>query len=153
MPSGKCHYCLMISKTCKEVSKSVPARGAAPKDEYLFVNAEEEFFFEVMHEMLTKCFMTCSIWITLQLNILLLYNELKLCILTFKSPEMLDLNNDLYCPYSKLSYSSTTRSRKRQTRVWAAGGRSMMFPWNRSGRWCWSQPTECLLSWQNSKNT
>ncbi|KAI9546841.1 hypothetical protein NQZ68_022786 [Dissostichus eleginoides] len=46
MPSGKCHYCLMISKTCKEVSKSVPARGAAPKEEYLFVNAEEEFFFE-----------------------------------------------------------------------------------------------------------
>ncbi|KAF3853748.1 hypothetical protein F7725_014436 [Dissostichus mawsoni] len=35
-----------LHKTCKEVSKSVPARGAAPKEEYLFVNAEEEFFFE-----------------------------------------------------------------------------------------------------------
>lgn len=45
-PSGKCHYCLMISKTCKEASKSIPARGA-PKEEYLFVNAEEEFFYEV----------------------------------------------------------------------------------------------------------
>ncbi|XP_075999735.1 protein BCCIP homolog [Genypterus blacodes] len=45
-PSGKCHYCLMISKTCKEVTKSIPARGGAPKDEYLFVNAEEEFFYE-----------------------------------------------------------------------------------------------------------
>ena len=47
-PSGKCHYCLMISKTCKEVTKSIPARGgAAPKEELLFVNAEEEFFYEV----------------------------------------------------------------------------------------------------------
>ncbi|CAL8304379.1 unnamed protein product [Lota lota] len=46
-PSGKCHYCLMISKTCKEVTKSIPARGgAAPKEELLFVNAEEEFFYE-----------------------------------------------------------------------------------------------------------
>ncbi|XP_035520177.1 protein BCCIP homolog [Morone saxatilis] len=45
-PSGKCHYCLMISKTCKEASKSIPARGGAPKEEYMFVNAEEEFFYE-----------------------------------------------------------------------------------------------------------
>ncbi|CAB1416670.1 unnamed protein product [Pleuronectes platessa] len=45
-PSGKCHYCLMISKTCKEATKSIPARGGAPKEEYLFVNAEEEFFYE-----------------------------------------------------------------------------------------------------------
>ncbi|CAL8380017.1 protein BCCIP homolog [Gadus morhua] len=46
-PSGKCHYCLMISKTCKEVTKSIPARGgAAPKEELLFINAEEEFFYE-----------------------------------------------------------------------------------------------------------
>jgi len=45
-PSGKCHYSLMISKTCKE-AKSVPARGGAPKEEYLFINAEEEFFYEV----------------------------------------------------------------------------------------------------------
>lgn len=46
-PSGKCHYCLMISKTCKEASKTIPARGGAPKEEYLFINAEEEFFYEV----------------------------------------------------------------------------------------------------------
>ncbi|XP_031699763.1 protein BCCIP homolog [Anarrhichthys ocellatus] len=46
MPSGKCHYCLMISKTCKEANRSIPARGGAPKDEHLFVNAEEEFFYE-----------------------------------------------------------------------------------------------------------
>lgn len=47
-PSGKCHYCLLISKTCKEASKSIPARGGggAPKDEYMFINAEEEFFYE-----------------------------------------------------------------------------------------------------------
>lgn len=45
-PSGRCHYCLMISKTCKEASKTIPSRGA-PKEEYMFVNAEEEFFYEV----------------------------------------------------------------------------------------------------------
>lgn len=38
----------MISKTCKEASKNIPARGGAPKEEYMFVNAEEEFFCEVM---------------------------------------------------------------------------------------------------------
>ncbi|XP_061911336.1 protein BCCIP homolog [Entelurus aequoreus] len=45
-PSGKYHYCLMISKTCKESTKTIPARGGAPKDEYMFINAEEEFFYE-----------------------------------------------------------------------------------------------------------
>merc|ERR1712168_120944 len=45
-PSGRCHYCLMISKTCKEATKSIPARGGVPKDELMFVNAEEEFFYE-----------------------------------------------------------------------------------------------------------
>ncbi|CAK6956784.1 protein BCCIP homolog [Scomber scombrus] len=45
-PSGKCHYCLMISKTCKEATKTIPARGGPPKEEYIFVNAEEEFFYE-----------------------------------------------------------------------------------------------------------
>lgn len=44
-PSGKCHYCLMISKTCKEVPKNIPS-GAPQKDEMMFVNAEEEFFYE-----------------------------------------------------------------------------------------------------------
>lgn len=44
-PSGKCHYWLMISKTCQE-AKSIPARGPA-KELPMFVNAEEEFFHEV----------------------------------------------------------------------------------------------------------
>lgn len=48
-PSGKCHYCLMISKTCQEAKKSVPARGQA-KDMPMFVNAEEEFFYEVQKD-------------------------------------------------------------------------------------------------------
>lgn len=46
-PSGRCCYCLMISKTCKEASKNIQSRGGAPKEEYMFVNAEEEFFYEV----------------------------------------------------------------------------------------------------------
>lgn len=46
-PSGRCHYCLIISKTCREETKSIPATGGAPKEEYMFVNAEEEFFYEV----------------------------------------------------------------------------------------------------------
>ncbi|KAL0964781.1 hypothetical protein UPYG_G00328850 [Umbra pygmaea] len=45
-PSGRCHYCLMISKTYKDPSGAVAARGAAPKDQLMFVNAEEEFFYE-----------------------------------------------------------------------------------------------------------
>ncbi|XP_068161096.1 protein BCCIP homolog isoform X2 [Antennarius striatus] len=45
-PSGKCHYCLMISKTCKEAGKKILARGGALEEEYMFVNAEEEFFYE-----------------------------------------------------------------------------------------------------------
>ncbi|XP_054625086.1 protein BCCIP homolog isoform X1 [Dunckerocampus dactyliophorus] len=44
--SGRYHYCLMISKTCKEASKSIPARGGTPQEEYMFINAEEEFFYE-----------------------------------------------------------------------------------------------------------
>lgn len=63
-PSGRCHYCLMISKTCKEATKSIPARGGAPKEEYLFINAEEEFFYEVRlslgHKFLTNTlFFSC----------------------------------------------------------------------------------------------
>ena len=46
-PSGRCHFCLMISKTCKEANKTIPARGQAPKEELMFANAEEEFFYEV----------------------------------------------------------------------------------------------------------
>ncbi|XP_076856106.1 protein BCCIP homolog [Brachyhypopomus gauderio] len=42
-PSGKCHYGLLISKTCQEAKKSIPG---PPKEELMFVNAEEEFFYE-----------------------------------------------------------------------------------------------------------
>ncbi|XP_004080493.1 BRCA2 and CDKN1A-interacting protein [Oryzias latipes] len=45
-PSGRCHYCVMISKTCKEASKNIQSRGGVPKEDYMFVNAEEEFFYE-----------------------------------------------------------------------------------------------------------
>ncbi|KAI4893583.1 hypothetical protein NFI96_021376 [Prochilodus magdalenae] len=44
-PSGKCHYCLLISKTCQEAKKTIPTRGP-PKEDVMFVNAEEEFFYE-----------------------------------------------------------------------------------------------------------
>ncbi|XP_077595039.1 protein BCCIP homolog [Stigmatopora nigra] len=39
-PVGKYHYFLMISKTCKE------AKGNTNPDEYMFMKAEEEFFYE-----------------------------------------------------------------------------------------------------------
>lgn len=58
-PSGKCHYCLMISKTCKEASKTIAARGGAPKEEYLFINAEEEFFYEVRSQAGQQQSSTC----------------------------------------------------------------------------------------------
>uniref|UniRef100_A0A3P9IWY2 Protein BCCIP homolog n=1 Tax=Oryzias latipes TaxID=8090 RepID=A0A3P9IWY2_ORYLA len=45
-PSGRCHYCVMISKTCKEAPKNIQSRGGAPKEDYMFVKAEEEFFYE-----------------------------------------------------------------------------------------------------------
>uniref|UniRef100_A0AAY4DPK2 Protein BCCIP homolog n=2 Tax=Denticeps clupeoides TaxID=299321 RepID=A0AAY4DPK2_9TELE len=45
-PSGKCHFCLMISKTCKEVKKNISGRGGSPKEEMMFFNAEDEFFYE-----------------------------------------------------------------------------------------------------------
>ncbi|XP_051968971.1 protein BCCIP homolog [Xyrauchen texanus] len=44
-PSGKCQFCLMISKTCKPAKKSISGHGQ-PKDELMFVNDEEEFFYE-----------------------------------------------------------------------------------------------------------
>uniref|UniRef100_A0A673CSE5 Protein BCCIP homolog n=1 Tax=Sphaeramia orbicularis TaxID=375764 RepID=A0A673CSE5_9TELE len=51
-PSGKCHYCLLISKTCKEASKTIPARGGgAPKEEYMFINqAILKFHYSVQEE-------------------------------------------------------------------------------------------------------
>ncbi|KAK9965919.1 hypothetical protein ABG768_004983 [Culter alburnus] len=44
-PSGKCQFCLMISKTCKPAKKSISGQ-AQPKEELRFVNDEEEFFYE-----------------------------------------------------------------------------------------------------------
>ncbi|KTF78683.1 hypothetical protein cypCar_00037764 [Cyprinus carpio] len=44
-PSGKCQFFLMISKTCKPAKKS-RSGAAQPKEELLFVNDEEEFFYE-----------------------------------------------------------------------------------------------------------
>ncbi|KAI1886980.1 hypothetical protein AGOR_G00201340 [Albula goreensis] len=45
-PSGKCHYCLLICKTCKEAKRSDSGRGGPQKEELMFANAEEEFFYE-----------------------------------------------------------------------------------------------------------
>lgn len=47
-PSGKCQFCLMISKTCKPAKKSISGQ-AQPKEELRFVNDEEEFFYEVVN--------------------------------------------------------------------------------------------------------
>ncbi|XP_065116776.1 protein BCCIP homolog [Paramisgurnus dabryanus] len=44
-PSGKCQFCLMISKTCKPAKKVISGHGQG-KDELVFVNDEEEFFYE-----------------------------------------------------------------------------------------------------------
>ncbi|XP_078499641.1 BRCA2 and CDKN1A-interacting protein [Lissotriton helveticus] len=46
-PCGKCYYYLMISKTFKEAAKiSRNPAGQQPKDELMFANAEDEFFYE-----------------------------------------------------------------------------------------------------------
>ncbi|XP_056626978.1 protein BCCIP homolog [Triplophysa dalaica] len=44
-PSGKCQFYLMISKTCKPAKKVISGHGQT-KDELVFVNDEEEFFYE-----------------------------------------------------------------------------------------------------------
>ncbi|XP_067858451.1 protein BCCIP homolog isoform X2 [Heptranchias perlo] len=46
-PCGKSHYYLMISKTCVEVGKkNKPQQKGKQKEELMFANAEEEFFYE-----------------------------------------------------------------------------------------------------------
>lgn len=46
-PCGKCYYYLMISKTFQEASRNSRNKGNAPqKEELMFANAEEEFFYE-----------------------------------------------------------------------------------------------------------
>ncbi|XP_018616775.2 protein BCCIP homolog isoform X2 [Scleropages formosus] len=45
-PSGKCHYFLMISKTCMAAKKSSSKKAGKQEEELMFSNAEEEFFCE-----------------------------------------------------------------------------------------------------------
>nr|XP_033796628.1 BRCA2 and CDKN1A-interacting protein isoform X2 [Geotrypetes seraphini] len=45
-PCGKCYYYLMISKTFEEVSKKPRQGGPQQKEDLMFANAEEEFFYE-----------------------------------------------------------------------------------------------------------
>ncbi|KPP60048.1 BRCA2 and CDKN1A-interacting protein-like [Scleropages formosus] len=45
-PSGKCHYFLMISKTCMAAKKSSSKKAGKQEEELMFSNAEEEFFRE-----------------------------------------------------------------------------------------------------------
>lgn len=48
-PCGKCHFYLLISKTFAEAGKgnSTKKQSSPKKDELMFANAEEEFFYEV----------------------------------------------------------------------------------------------------------
>lgn len=43
---GKCHYYLIISKACVEVAKKKPNQKGKPKEDLMFANAEDEFFYE-----------------------------------------------------------------------------------------------------------
>ncbi|KAM5243403.1 BRCA2 and CDKN1A-interacting protein isoform 5-T5 [Hipposideros larvatus] len=45
-PCGKCYFYLLISKTFVEAGKSNSKRSTQKKDELMFANAEEEFFYE-----------------------------------------------------------------------------------------------------------
>ncbi|XP_078420986.1 protein BCCIP homolog [Cetorhinus maximus] len=46
-PCGKSHYYLMISKTCIEMGKkNKPQKKGKQKEELMFANAEDEFFYE-----------------------------------------------------------------------------------------------------------
>ncbi|XP_044153105.1 BRCA2 and CDKN1A-interacting protein [Bufo gargarizans] len=45
-PCGKCYYYLFISKTFKEAAKKSGGVGTQGKEEMMFANAEEEFFYE-----------------------------------------------------------------------------------------------------------
>lgn len=52
-PCGKCHYYLLISKTFTEATKSNSKKREGKKnqqkEELMFANAEEEFFYEVTY--------------------------------------------------------------------------------------------------------
>ncbi|CAJ0928853.1 unnamed protein product [Ranitomeya imitator] len=45
-PCGKCYYYLIISKTFTEAAKKPQGSGTQGKEEMMFANAEEEFFYE-----------------------------------------------------------------------------------------------------------
>lgn len=45
-PCGKCYYYLIISKTLMEPEKSIVSGGPQGKEEMMFANAEDEFFYE-----------------------------------------------------------------------------------------------------------
>ncbi|XP_072883699.1 protein BCCIP homolog [Hemitrygon akajei] len=45
-PCGKCHYYLVMSKACVEAGKKKPHQRGKQKEELLFANAEDEFFYE-----------------------------------------------------------------------------------------------------------
>ncbi|XP_073408874.1 BRCA2 and CDKN1A-interacting protein isoform X2 [Dendrobates tinctorius] len=45
-PCGKCYYYLIISKTFTEAAKKPRGSGTQGKEEMMFANAEEEFFYE-----------------------------------------------------------------------------------------------------------
>lgn len=59
-PCGKCHYYLLISKTFAEATKSNSKKREGKKnqqkEELMFANAEEEFFYEVLDLISSKCF-------------------------------------------------------------------------------------------------
>ena len=48
-PCGKCYFYLLISKTFVEAGKNSKKKGSnqEEKEELMFANAEEEFFYEV----------------------------------------------------------------------------------------------------------
>lgn len=50
-PCGKCHYYLLISKTFTEATKNSKKKEGRnqQKEELMFANAEEEFFYEVTY--------------------------------------------------------------------------------------------------------
>lgn len=53
-PCGKCHYYLLISKTFTEATKNSKKKEGRnrQKEELMFANAEEEFFYEVTYTVL-----------------------------------------------------------------------------------------------------
>ncbi|KAM5243400.1 BRCA2 and CDKN1A-interacting protein isoform 2-T2 [Hipposideros larvatus] len=53
-PCGKCYFYLLISKTFVEAGKSNSKRSTQKKDELMFANAEEEFFYEPLEPFMQR---------------------------------------------------------------------------------------------------